>query len=179
MARYGLLPALLVLGLFPKIAFADGGPAADIFEKFVSPAVRNLSVEAKAVSEPETALAGESFRIRVAVTIPQGWHIYSLRLEGGDSRLATRIDLRLDAFPPVTEWEESAPVLAMDGVSQKILKTHSGSAEFFQTRRAPEDLAPGEYPVSGFVEYSACDNKVCALPKRSSFKTRVKVKGRG
>lgn len=179
LGRYGFLAAALVLGLFPEVVLADGGSAADIFEKFVNPAVKNLSVEAKAVAEPETALAGENFRIRVAVAIPQGWHIYSMRLEGDDSRLATRIDLKLDAFPPVTEWEESAPVLAMDGVSQKVLKTHSGSAEFSQTRGVPENLAPGEYPVFGAVEYSACDDKICTLPKRSPFKTRVRVKGRG
>ncbi|MBI4389623.1 MAG: hypothetical protein HY580_05530 [Nitrospinae bacterium] len=179
MGRYGLLLVALVLALFPKSVLADGGSAADIFEKFVNPAVKNLSVAAKAVSEPETARAGESFKIRVAVTIPQGWHIYSMRLEGEDSRLATRIELKPDAFPPVTEWEESAPVLAMDGVSRKVLKTHSGFAEFSRTLRAPEDLAPGEYPVSGAVEYSACDNKICAMPKKSSFKTWVRVKGRG
>lgn len=169
--KWLLLLCLLIL--LPRSLFADE------FPKFKSSRIENLAVEVAVIVDPEQVLPGKKFHLRLRVSIPEGWHIYSMRLEGENSQLATTIRFDENSFPIIGKWEESPPRMEMDDVLQKVVKSHGQFAEFDLLQRVPETVAPGDYPISGTMVYHACDNKVCTLPRELPFKTRIRVAGRG
>ena len=137
--------------------------------------IETFAVDVAVIVDPEQVNPGARFYLRLRVTIPEGWHIYSMQLEGENSQLATIIRFNENAFPILGKWEESSPQIERDEVLQKIVKSHSLYAEFNLLQHVPEAVAQGDYFISGMIVYHACDNKVCTLPKELPFKTRIGV----
>lgn len=165
-------PFLLIL-LFPQFLCADGISEKSFQEKFFQPRNENIGVEVLAFADPEQVKPGKNFHVRLRVSIPDGWHIYSMKLE--DASLATVIRYEDKVFPILRGWEESQPRIEMDEVLQKMVKSHSHYAEFNILQKAPGNLPAGVYPIGGTVVYHACDNRICTLPKELPFKTQIRV----
>jgi DsbC/DsbD-like thiol-disulfide interchange protein len=176
--RFGGLSFLICMFL-PQLLLADEIPVKSFQEKFFQPRNETLGVEVVAVADPEQIKPGEKFQLRLRMTIPEGWHIYSLKLEGEDAALATAIRFEENIFPILGKWEETEPRMEMDEVLQKATKSHSRYAEFNVQQKIPKNTKPGTYPLAGTVVYHACDNKICTLPKELPFKTQVNVTARG
>lgn len=172
--RLAGLSFLLCLCL-PQYLPAEDIPVISFQEKFFQSRNETIGVEVVAVADPDLVKPGKKFHLRLRVTIPEGWHIYSLKLEGEDAALATAIRFEENIFPLVGKWEETEPRIEMDGVLQKVIKSHSRYAEFNIQQKVPAKTKPGVYPLSGKVVYHACDNKVCTLPKELPFKAQINV----
>ena len=72
-------------------------------------------------------------------------------------------------------WEEPAPVIAWDGALEKVLKTHQLVVVFRRCYSLVELLDSGLYQIRGDVVFRACNNKVCNLPKKISYVTKIDV----
>ena len=131
-----------------------------------------------ATAEPTSINPKGRFLLYVKIEVSEGWHIYSLNAEGDDGEsLATRITLNSDLFVPQGHWKEPSPTIEWDGALEKVVKTHKQTVEFHRWYRAVESLNTGSHKVKGSVVLRACNNKICNLPKKISFKAQVNVIG--
>jgi len=173
---------LQVASVLPTASVEAGGFRS--FEQFQrgNPADgfrQEIHVAISATVVPRQVQPGGLFNLYVQVDLPQDWHIYSL--ENSEGSLPTRIQLEETPFTPQggsglqNGWKESPPRIAMDGVLQKMVKTHEKTAQFTLPMQAPGDLPPGVFPIAGTLTYRLCDNKVCYLPKELSFQATVQV----
>ena len=129
-----------------------------------------------AIVEPESIKLGERFVLYVKIELSEGWHIYSLYTKGVEKQpLATKIFLNSAMLIPHGQWEEPAPVIAWDGALEKVVQTHQQLVEFRRWYSVIKPLDSGLYQISGSVIFRACNNKVCNLPKKISYETKINV----
>ena len=129
-----------------------------------------------AIVDPESINPGDRFALYVKIELSEGWHIYSLHAKGVEEQpLATKISLNSGMFVAHGLWEEPAPAIAWDGALERIVKTHQQVVEFRRWYSVVESLGSGSYQISGDVVFRACNNKVCNLPKKIFYETKINV----
>lgn len=165
-------PVLLVVSLFllPSKAFAFQS-----FEDFSFSREEISPVQVTAITDPLWVKPGKAFDLYLLVDLTKGWHIYSLRAQSEGESLATEIHFDENIFQATDQWKEPKPTIALDGALDKVVEVHTGSVRFRQNLRVPGDLSAGEYAITGRVEFRACDNKICTLPREIGFETRFRV----
>ncbi len=165
-----LFLAVLVFGSPSVFAFQS-------FEEFSRSKNQNGNVTVTALTDPIGVAPGEAFDLHLLVKLSEGWHIYALEAQSQNETLATQIRYEENAFQPKGKWVEPKPVIALDGALDKVVKVHRGSPQFRQNLIVPGDLKPGMYTISGNIEFRACDNKICSLPRKVGFQTQLRVSG--
>ncbi len=169
---FSILAGWLVVGL----AFSSSSAFAfQSLEEFFRPRSKISPVNVTAIADPLLASPGKTFDLYLLVTLSKGWHIYSLEAVGQGESLATEIHFEENVFQATGKWKEPKPTIALDGALDKVVKVHTDSVRFRQNLAVPGDLSPGEYTISGRIEFRACDNKICTLPREAGFKTRFRV----
>ena len=129
-----------------------------------------------AIVDPQSVRPGSRFILYVKVELSAGWHIYSLYTKGVEEQpLATEISLSSDMFVAHGLWEEPPPVIAWDGALMRVVKTHQQVVEFRRWYSVVESLGSGSYQIRGDVVFRACNNKVCNLPKKIFYETKINV----
>ena len=129
-----------------------------------------------AIVDPESINPGDRFALYVKIELSEGWHIYSLHTKGVEEQpLATKISLNSGMFVAHGLWEEPAPAIAWDGALERIVKTHQQVVEFRRWYSVVESLGSGSYQIRGDVVFRACNNKVCNLPKKIFYETKIDV----
>ena len=136
-------------------------------------------VNVTAIADPTLVTPGKTFDLYLLVTLSKGWHIYSLKAQSQGESLATEIHFEENIFRATGKWMEPKPTIALDGALDKVVKVHTDSVRFRRNLAVPGDLSPGEYTISGRIEFRACDNKICTLPRQVGFNTRFRVSGEG
>jgi hypothetical protein len=146
------------------------------FQKFNKSSDSLVSFKLNAIVDPEAIKPGNRFALYLNLELSAGWHIYSLYAkENKEQSLATKITLQSDTFIPSGLWEESIPVIEWDGALEKIVKTHAQAVEFRRWYKTIETISSGFHEIKGSIVIRACNNKVCNLPKKIFYKTKVKV----
>ena len=168
------LRVVLVIGL---VFSSSSALAFQSLEEFSRPRNKISPVNVTALAEPLEAVPGKAFDLYLLVTLSEGWHIYSLNAQSQGESLATEIHFDENVFQARGKWMEPRPTIALDEALDKVVKVHTDSVRFRRNLRVPDDLSPGEYTISGRIEYRACDNKICSLPREVDFKTRFLVSG--
>ena len=156
---------------------ASPASAFQSFEEFNQSRENLVNIGVEAIPEPARVGPGERFTLIVRVHLNEGWHIYSMRLQGKDKSITTRIRMEKNCFLPVGAWKETSPEIILDEVLEKVVNIHKIGAEFSLEYEVPPALKQGKYPLGGTLVYRACDNRVCALPDSLKFQTDVWVKG--
>ena len=128
-------------------------------------------------ADPVVAKPGEDFDLHLSVKLSQGWHIYSLESQDRGEALATQIRLNENVFQAKGQWLEPKPTITLDGALNKVVKIHEDAVRFNRNLRVPGHIKPGIYSISGNIEFRACDNKICSLPKEVGFQTQFRVLG--
>lgn len=167
-----LLFALLVSGSTSVFAFQS-------FEEFSSSRNKISPVKVTALTDPSGAAPGKVFDLHLLVDVSEGWHIYALEAQSQGESLATQIHFEENTFQGTGEWMEPKPAIILDGALDKVVKVHRDSVRFRRNLTVPGDLKPGTYTISGTVEFRACDNKICSLPREIAFQTTMQVSGDG
>ena len=154
------------------VPMAEGIPS---FQKFKKDS-NSIHFKLTAIVDPESIKLGERFVLYVKIELSEGWHIYSLYTKGVEKQpLETKISLNSDMFVPHGLWEEPAPVIAWDGALEKVVRTHQQVVEFRRWYSPVESLDSGSYPIRGDVVFRACNNKVCNLPKKIAYVTKINI----
>lgn len=174
--RFSALPFLSGLGLF-CVCLVAGPPGYgfDSYGKFEKSKKLHEPLQLDAMPDKGKVRPGETFWLHLVTFLEEGWHMYSLEKQSDDETVATRIELEALVFDPEGDWQETPPKLVRDDVLEKIMKTHTGRVEFTHLFSVPKGLKPGTYPLSGTLHFRTCDNRVCTLPQKVMFKTRVIV----
>lgn len=165
-----LLIASLVFSSSSVLAFQS-------LEEFSRSKNKVSPVNVTALVDPVEVAPGKAFNLYLLVNLSEGWHIYALKEQSQGESLATKIRFEENVFQATGEWMEPKPTIALDGALDKVVKVHADSVQFRRNMTIPGDLKPGAYAISGEIEYRACDNKICSLPRKVDFKTRFRVSG--
>ena len=113
------------------------------------------------VSEPPAAPPGSTVRIRAAVHIDEGWHLYSASSAAG---LPAHFEVSPESLQRVLQ---QPPKRAFDAVLGAEAETYQGDAAFLLDvkLRADAPAGPEELSVSG--RYQTCNDKTCVPGKLS------------
>jgi hypothetical protein len=151
--------------------------AIPLVEKFQKNSKQDLiHFKLKAIVAPEAIKLGEQFALYVKIELREGWHIYSLHAkEVEEPQMATKIFMNSGMFTPLGLWKEPTPVMAWDGALERVVKTHKQVVEFRRLYSATKSLATGSYPITGEIVFRACNNKICNLPKKISYRTKIDI----
>ena len=161
--------------LFVIMLAAPMAEAIPFFQKFKKDS-DPIHFKLTAVVDPESIKLGDRFLLYVKIELSRGWHIYSLYAKGFEKQpLATEILLNSGLFVAHGLWEEPAPVIAWDGALEKVVKAHQKVVEFRRWYSPVESLDSGSYQIRGEVVFRACNNKVCNLPKKISYETKIDI----
>jgi DsbC/DsbD-like thiol-disulfide interchange protein len=166
----GLIVAALIFRASSIFAFQS-------FEEFSRSRNNISSIDVTPSADPVEAKPGENFDLHLWVKLSQGWHIYSLEPQGKDESLATQIRFNENVFQTKNHWTEPEPIITLDGALDKVVKVHKDAVRFSRNLRVPSHLKPGTYSISGRIEFRACDNKICSLPREVGFKKNFRVLG--
>jgi len=141
-------------------------------------AAQQNPIEWSVKQAPKQALkAGETFELRVAVEIPEGWHIYSItQPEGGP--IPTRISL-----PDGQPFEMSGVV---EGPTPKVMRDESFGMDV-ETYEGPEavftvpvkvatNAGPGRSTLLITAYFQSCNEKMCLPPKTAKLETGIDLK---
>ena len=173
-----LMTGLGVLMVAALIFSASSLSAFQSFEEFSRSKNNNYKIDVTLFTNPVKAKPGEDFDLYLEVKLSQGWHIYSLESQGKDETLATQIRLNENVFQVKGQWLEPKPTITLDGALNKVVKIHEDAVRFRRNLIVPGHLKPGTYSISGHIEFRACDNKICTLPRKVGFKTNFRVLGK-
>jgi len=169
LSKWGSLFLFVIMFALPM---AEAIPSLQKFKKDSNP----IHFKLTAIVDPESIKQGKRFVLYVKIELSEGWHIYSLYAKGVEKeQLATKISLNSDMFVPHGLWEEPAPVIAWDGALEKVVKTHQQVVEFRRWYSPVESLDAGSYQITGNVVFRACNNKVCNLPKKIYYVTKIDI----
>ena len=169
LSKWGSFFLLVIMFAVPM---AEAVPSFQKFKKDSDP----IHFKLTAIVDPESIKLGERFVLYVKIELSKGWHIYSLYTKGVEKQpLATEISLNSDMFVAHSLWEEPAPVIAWDGALEKVVRTHQQVVEFRRWYSPVESLDSGSYQIRGDVVFRACNNKVCNLPKKISYVTKIDI----
>ena len=158
--------------LFVVMFTASTAEAIPLFKKDAD----SIHFKLTAIVDPESINPGDRFALYVKIELSEGWHIYSLYTKGVEEQsLATKISLNSGMFVAHGLWEEPAPAIAWDGALERIVKTHQQVVEFRRWYSVVESLGSGSYQIKGDVVFRACNNKVCNLPKKIFYETKIDV----
>ncbi|MBT3515521.1 MAG: hypothetical protein HN474_09430 [Nitrospina sp.] len=137
-----------------------------------------INLKVKSIVDPENIKPGDRFVLYITIELSEGWHIYSLYTEEFEKQpLATKIFLNSDIFVPNGLWEETPYVMEWDGALGKVVKTHQKVVEFQRWYSSIDSLSSGSYKLKGDIIFRACNNKICNLPKKISYETKVNILG--
>jgi hypothetical protein len=151
---------------------AEANPPFQKLKKYSDPTYFKLT----SIVNPQSVKPGSRFALYIKVELSAGWHIYSLYSKGVEKQpLATKIFLKSAMLIPHGHWEEPAPVIAWDGALEKVVQTHQQLVEFRRWYSVIKPLDSGLYKISGSIVFRACNNKVCNLPKKITYETKINV----
>ena len=99
-------------------------------------------------------------------TIDDGWHVYSTNLgDGGPTSATFNID-EIKGAEVVGELKAVGnEVEVMDPVFEMMVRFFEGSVKFVQKVK----LTGGDYKVTGYLQYGACDDQSCLPPTSVDF----------
>ncbi len=116
------------------------------------------------------------FTLYVKIELSEGWHIYSLHAKGVEKQsLGTQIFFNSDIFVAHGLWKEPNPEIAWDGALGRVVKTHQKIVEFSRRYSAVKLLSSGPHKIRGDIVFRACNNKVCNLPRKIPYKTKINI----
>lgn len=124
--------------------------------------------------EQDAAHAGTSVRAAIQVTFGQQWHVNAHKT-GDDYLIPT--DLKLDAVAGFSVREvaypEPAPI-ALEGTNETI-PAYGPVVLIGTVFDIAADVVPGDYTVTGTLQYQACDMKQCYPPNELPVTIPIKV----
>jgi Carboxypeptidase regulatory-like domain/Disulphide bond corrector protein DsbC len=118
----------------------------------------------------ETALAGDTFEIRVRVRIAAGHHIYGTNVVGKPFT-PTSIKLTLpDCLELIGNWSaaSASPGSQPDEFTDSVLFTHS--------LKVSPTMPPGQTTIKGELNYQACNKDYCWPPEKTQLSTSIVLK---
>jgi len=113
-------------------------------------------------AEPASAPAGSTVRIRAAVHIEPGWHLYSASSAAG---LPAHFEVSPESLQRVLQ---QPPKRAFDAVQGAETETYEGDTAFLLEVKVRAGAPAGKEDITVDVRYQTCNDKTC-VPGKKSF----------
>jgi DsbC/DsbD-like thiol-disulfide interchange protein len=118
--------------------------------------------------------AGSEVDLVVRVTVPTGWHVYSIHPAGESGPEPTRLEI-LSSHQPAAALSESPPLQTYDDALQQVVPVHKTLFELRQRIRIAEDQSAGYHDLRGQLAYQVCDNRICAPLQTTPFEAPLTI----
>jgi thiol:disulfide interchange protein DsbD len=131
-------------------------------------------VNLSASSTKKDFFPGENIRVNVKADIQGGYHINANKVADEDLIPTTitvdagELKLSKVSWPSSHKFKFS--------FSETELDVYEGSINIGLNLKAPKNIKPGKYEVSGSVNYQACNDRACFAPKDAPFTVTVTIK---
>ncbi len=132
-------------------------------------------VTATARVVPETVAPGDTATLEVTIRVADGWHVYG-RLQNPDEGLPVGLTVTELGGLRLVDGPEIPDGIPHDWFG---MQTHwiEGKAVLKQQIKVPAGASAGAVPITGQVDYAACDHSVCEPPNHAGFTATVTVAG--
>ena len=132
------------------------------------PAAKPSSSEAKITLEPVSAKAGDVVTVKVALTLPNGSHTYSMS-KGFSGRTKFEIETATGVEPVDADFVAATkPKSKNDALLGQVVETHEGSVVWTRRYRLKAGASPESVNIAGEMRYQVCDATSCR-PKNQKF----------
>ncbi|MCC6866518.1 MAG: protein-disulfide reductase DsbD [Ignavibacteria bacterium] len=116
----------------------------------------------------------ENIRINVKADIQSGYHINANQVSDPDL-IPTTIDIDAGSLKVgKISWPGSHKFKF--SFSETELDVYEGSINIGVNLKAPKDIKPGKYDITGNLNYQACNDRACFSPKDAPFNVTVVIK---
>jgi thiol:disulfide interchange protein DsbD len=152
---------LFLLGLCASLSF--GQPPKD-------PHI----VQVEAYASHEHIHPGDSFQLAIVATVKPGFHINGSRPL---DEFLIPTTLKFDEINDVAFSPVSYPVAEHESFSfsNDKMAVYAGKVSFFSYGRLSDDVSPGDIRISGLLNYQACNDQSCLMPRSVRFEIPLKV----
>ncbi len=131
-------------------------------------------VTVTATSTKKDFFPSENIRINVKVDVQSGYHINANKLSDEDL-IPTTIEVDAGQLKVgKISWPGSQKYKF--SFSETELDVYEGSINIGVNLKAPKDIKPGKYEVTGKLNYQACNDRACFAPKDAPFTVTVILK---
>lgn len=135
----------------------------------------DFSVPVIAEVSPESVTAGGFLTIRVFGRISQNQHLYSVNKQGDFSPDPTKIVVNNRYLSTVSGAKESPTILIIDKSFDLALQVHKREFWISQRYQIIPTAKPGVRQIRGYLLYQICSHRICSLPLKSFFETRISI----
>ena len=119
---------------------------------------------ATAVVAGRPVRAGDAFRVRLTLTVKEGWYVYAVS-QGPGGPIPMSVSLRgLQRLELSGNVVEPEPHVARDAALKIESRTHAGRVTFGVPIRVKKDAPSGTTRLTIEVEYQACTKTLCLQP---------------
>jgi thiol:disulfide interchange protein DsbD len=131
-------------------------------------------VTVSASSSKKDFYPSENIRINVKADIQGGYHINANKVSDEDL-IPTTMEVNAGEFKTgKISWPSSQKYKF--SFSETELDVYEGSINIGVNLKAPKDLKPGTYEVTGNLNYQACNDRSCFAPKDAPFAVTITIK---
>jgi thioredoxin:protein disulfide reductase len=131
-------------------------------------------VTLSASSTKKDFFPSENIRINIKADVQSGYHINANQVSDEDLIPTTitvdagELKLSKVSWPSSHKYKFS--------FSETELDVYEGSISIVLNLKAPKNIKPGKYEVSGAVNYQACNDRACFAPKDAPFTVTITIK---
>jgi DsbC/DsbD-like thiol-disulfide interchange protein len=165
-----LAPAIFAVAM---IARADS-----ITDKLGAPSdgksamVRSGDVQAVIKPAVTQAAAGQDIKVSADFTIASGWHIYGKPISTDYVPTAITFD---DGVVAKQSIDFPKPEMMKFEALGQTLPVYKGSMHAGGNVKLRPDLKPGDYKLSGKVEFQECSDNICKMPQSLPFEIPITI----
>ena len=169
---------VLMAGAFAAIvAIQTSAHADNVMDKLGKPEAQAAVVsggDVSAVIKPEVAKAapGQDIKVSADFTIGTGWHIYGKPISTDYVPTTVTFDKEVVAQQSIEFPKPEMMNFAALGQTLPVYKNkvHAGG----DVKLRP-DLKPGDYQLTGKVEFQECSDNICKIPQSLPFAIPITV----
>jgi DsbC/DsbD-like thiol-disulfide interchange protein len=169
---------VLMAGALAATSIIQTSARADnVLDKLGTPAVQAAEVhggDVSAVIKPDVAKAapGQDIKVSADFTIGSGWHIYGKPISTDYVPTTVTFDKEVVAQQSIEFPKPEMMNFAALGQTLPVYKNkvHAGG----DVKLRP-DLKPGDYQLTGKVEFQECSDNICKIPQSLPFAIPITV----
>ena len=136
--------------------------------------VKADNVEARIVLSAERASGGHKVGVAVEIAVAPGWHIYGEPLPAGEGLTPTSIKFEGDV---VADQQLNLPKptpLRFEAINETY-PVYEGDFKAAGDIVLAQKLKPGDYSISGTLNFQECNDSMCKMPQSVRFELPIKI----
>lgn len=168
-------PAVRFAIAFAFAALAVGNVGAAVSTFGGTPVVVKADdVQARIALSANHSYSGHQLGVVVDLEIAPGWHIYGTPLPEGEGLTPTSIKFDSDLLAQQTLDLPKPTPLRFEALNQTY-PVYTGSFKALGTIVLNQKIKPGDYSISGTLNFQQCNDAMCKMPQAVHFELPIKI----